>query len=88
MFLLILRTNGNISAPQLLQENQWASLFDRTLLLGFHRWESVRTLRTSFGYPSIYKIFAKARNNFICTSLNQLSYLLLIEVVLVPCVAV
>ena len=30
----------------------------------FHRWESVRTLREGFGYPSLTEIFAKARKKF------------------------
>ena len=34
-------------------------------IFGFHRWESVRLLRESFGYLSIYEIFAKARVKFL-----------------------
>ena len=34
-------------------------------IFGFKRWESVRMLWESFGYKSIYKIFARARNIFL-----------------------
>ena len=33
-------------------------------LFGYNRWESVRTLRESFGYCSLTELFAKARNRF------------------------
>ena len=32
------------------------------LIFGYNRWESVRTLRESFGYKSLVKLFQKAKN--------------------------
>ena len=34
-------------------------------IFGFHRWESIRLLRESFGYKSIYEIFEKSRKLFL-----------------------
>ena len=34
------------------------------LIFGYNRWESVRTLRESFGYPSLIEIFQRAKNKF------------------------
>ena len=36
-------------------------------IFGWHRWESVRTLRMSFNYPDIYKIFAMRRKGFLAS---------------------
>ena len=33
-------------------------------IFSYHRWESVRALRESFGYQSLTEIFAKSRNKF------------------------
>ncbi len=33
-------------------------------IFSFHRWESVRSLRESFGKKSIYDIFAQTRTKF------------------------
>ena len=33
-------------------------------LFGYNRWESVRTLRQSFGYKSLVEIFQRAKNKF------------------------
>ena len=33
-------------------------------IFSFHRWESTRELRRSFGYDSITEIFAKRQTNF------------------------
>ena len=30
----------------------------------FHRWESIRHLRKSLGYKSVYELFAKAKESF------------------------
>ena len=34
------------------------------LIFGFNRWESVRTLRESFGYKSLVDLFHRAKNKF------------------------
>ena len=34
------------------------------LIFGYNRWESVRMLRQSFGYPSLVEIFQRAKNKF------------------------
>ena len=34
------------------------------LIFGFNRWESVRTLRESFGYKSLVELFQRAKNKF------------------------
>ena len=34
-------------------------------VFSFNRWESVRTLRESFGYPSLTEIFSKSREKFL-----------------------
>ena len=34
-------------------------------IFSFHRWESVRNLRESFGYPDLYSTFAIRRANFL-----------------------
>ena len=34
-------------------------------IFGFHRWESTRFLRTSFGYPSITEIFEQRYQRFM-----------------------
>ena len=33
-------------------------------IFGFNRWESVRSLRESFGYKSLVEIFQKTKNKF------------------------
>ena len=33
-------------------------------IFGYHRWESVRFLRSSFGYPSVVEIFASRSRRF------------------------
>ena len=49
-------------------------------IFGYHRWESVRFLRSSFGYPSIVDIFASRSRKFYAklphignTTLKQLA---------------
>ena len=34
------------------------------LIFGYNRWESVRTLRESFGYKSLVELFQRAKNKF------------------------
>ena len=34
-------------------------------IFGYNRWESVRELRLSFGYESIYSIYANAKKRFL-----------------------
>ena len=34
------------------------------LIFGYNRWESIRSLRESFGYSSLTELFAKARKRF------------------------
>ena len=34
-------------------------------IFSFHRWESTRSLREGLGYPSLFDIFAKARDKFV-----------------------
>ena len=34
------------------------------LIFGFNRWESVRTLRESFGYKSLVELFGASRSKF------------------------
>ena len=34
------------------------------LIFGFNRWESVRSIRESFGYRSLTELFAKAKRRF------------------------
>ena len=34
-------------------------------IVGFNRWESTRSLRTSYGYDSITQMFAKRRVSFL-----------------------
>ena len=34
------------------------------LIFGYHRWESIRVLRESFGYKSLTDIFGCARKKF------------------------
>ena len=34
------------------------------LIFGYHRWESVRQLRESFGYKSLTDIFGRSRKKF------------------------
>ena len=33
-------------------------------VFGYNRWESIRFLRSKFGYRDLYTIFANRRNNF------------------------
>ena len=45
------------------------------LIFGYNRWESVRTLRESFGYKSLVELFQRAKNKFdssLCSHHNPI----------------
>ena len=41
------------------------------LILSFAVWQSIRQLRMSFGYDSIYEIFAKAKKKFLASAVHS-----------------
>ena len=41
------------------------------LIFGYNRWESVRTLRESFGYKSLVELFQKAKMKFDASLLSH-----------------
>ena len=41
------------------------------LIFGYNRWESVRTLRESFGYKSLIELFERAKRKFECSVLSH-----------------
>ena len=45
-------------------------------IFGFNRWESIRTLRESFGFQSVTEIFARRKEAF-CQRLPRLGNLVL-----------
>ena len=47
-----------------MQERVTAMNDSLRFLFGYNRWESVRTLRQSFGYKSLVEIFQRAKNKF------------------------
>ena len=40
-------------------------------IFSFNKWESTRTLREQFGYPSLYEIFSKAKDKFRLSIANH-----------------
>ena len=45
-------------------------------IFSFKRWQSTRTLRECFGYPSLHEIFAKAKTKFHLQIGNHRNYVL------------